>query len=221
MSTQSRIRPAQTASSGGSPACSNGALPLGGLRRSRSLLVGPLLWLLLVLASSVSAEGWDCHSEAVQAAHGAPGSVFESVEAAVVDALAHAQATTRARDRGRLRLGTIYRVPGGFSYRAPERSEATVWASRPPVLRYALRPTDVASYIVHPRSGRRAVDQANEHPSASERRIVDELDPDARALYLLTPSLRVVRYANQRETEVATLPPRSVDRTEPVAVAAR
>ena len=46
-----------------------------------------------------------------------PGTVFESIDAAAVDALiyAYGQACT-AREAGRMRGGAIRRVAGGFSY---------------------------------------------------------------------------------------------------------
>jgi hypothetical protein len=100
-------------------------------------------------------------------------------------------------------VGTIYRVTAGFSDTEPKRSGATLWASRSPVLRYSLRPIDVASYVVHPRSGIKIVDRANESPNRSQRRIVAELDPLKRPLFLLTPSRKVVRYADRKTTLVA------------------
>ncbi|MAG30717.1 MAG: hypothetical protein CL908_07495 [Deltaproteobacteria bacterium] len=131
--------------------------------------------------------------------------VFETVEAAVMDALAHAHHHADLRDRGRFRVGTVYRIAGGFRYTPAVRSRQTVWATAAPVVRYALRTADVASYVIHPRSGRSEVDRLNERPSSAERRIVDDLDPRGRPLYLLTPSRRVVRYVGGQEARIPAI----------------
>lgn len=169
----------------------------------------------LLASAAPTASAGDAGCRTSEAPHAEPGALFETVEEAAVDALAHAHHTARPGDRGRLQLGTIYRVGDAFSYSPPLRSDLTVWSTRPPVLRFALRPTDVASYVLHPRSGSSRIDRANEAPNASERRIVDELDPRERPLFVLTPSRRVVRYADRVATEVA------VHTGEAVVVAAR
>lgn len=178
--------------------------PKRGPARIRLALCALVVGLLASLASAAAAGEGGCL--AAEMAHTEPGALFESVEAAALDALAHAHHTARPGDRGRLLMGTIYRVGDAFSYSAPQRSEHTVWSARPPVLRFALRPVDVASYMLHPRSGESRVDRANETPNASERRIVDELDPRGRPLFVLTPSRRIVRYANHATTELAPRP---------------
>jgi len=174
----------------------------GPARRPRRAAWRPLAVAAFALASlpAVGARGFDLVAEdwPGEATLG-PGAVFESIETAAVDALAHARHHEGPADRGRLRIGTIRRVPGGFSYGLPERSRATVWSLAPPVLRFGLGPEDVATYVVHPRSGRAVIDRENEEPNPSERRLVDRLDPRGRPLYLLTPSQRVLRYERDRE----------------------
>ena len=137
--------------------------------------------------------------------HAEPGSLFESVEAAAIAALRHARHTTQASERGRFAAGTVRRVAGGYTYTATRHSSATIWQNRRAELRYALGREDVATYLVHPRSGNDRIDRHNETPNRSERRAVDQLDPMGRPLFVLTPSLRVVRYANRELREVAVL----------------
>jgi hypothetical protein len=60
-------------------------------------------------------------------------------------------------------------------------------------VRHRLSPGDVATYVVHPSTGVRLIDRLNESPSRSERRLVERADPQHRPLYVLTPSLRILR----------------------------
>jgi hypothetical protein len=120
--------------------------------------------------------------------------VLPSLEEAAAAAFARARHQSGIADRGRIRVGTIQRVEGGFTYTPPRRSGETVWSARPPKVRYQLRPSDVATYVIHPRSGDRAVDRSHEAPTAEEKRIVDELDPAGRPLFVLTPTLKIIRY---------------------------
>ena len=125
--------------------------------------------------------------------------IFPTLEEAALEALMHAHRNAGTGDRGKLRVGRVQRVAGGYVYTAPERSRATVWSHQLQRIRYTLGSSDVATYVVHPRSGNRDLDRRNERPNASERRIVDQLDPEGRPLYLLTPTLRVVRYDGDPE----------------------
>ena len=165
-------------------------------------ILGTALW-LMTGAASLAVAGSDVTCPVGERAYVEPGAVFDTVEAAALDALAHAHHTTGARDLGHLRIGTVHRVAGGFSYSVARRSGTTVWSARSPVFRHALRPNDVASYVVHPKSGVPHLDRANERPNESQRRMVDELDSRGRPLYVLTPSLRVVRYADRAATRIA------------------
>jgi hypothetical protein len=120
--------------------------------------------------------------------------VFPTVEAAALEALAAAERRARAGDRRRLQVGTIRRVGAGFSYTRPIRSRGTVGSLASMRVRVRLGADDVATYIVHPRSSRARLDALNEGPSPQQKRIVDELDPLHRPLFILTPSARIVRY---------------------------
>ena len=174
-----------------------------------------------LFASAAAAGGAHAAASCAEPGHAEPGFVFESIEDAAVDALAHAHRTAAAGDRGRFRIGTIRRASGGFTYTEAKRSNATVWHARPATLRYAMGPDDVASFIVHPRSGNARIDRANEAPNRSERRLVDRLDSMQRPLFVLTPSLRVLRYAERRTAEVADLRDPARVPVRPVVVAAR
>jgi hypothetical protein len=143
-----------------------------------------------------------------------PGAVFATIEEAALDALAWSRANGRLTDRRRLRIGTIQRRPGGYAYSAPLRSRTTVDSSAPLNVRFRLESEDVATFVLHPRSGRRSVDRRNESATPDERRLVDELDPRHRPIFVLTPSRKVIRYRNgelpilvvQRESHGTRLP---------------
>ena len=120
--------------------------------------------------------------------------IFPTLEEAALGALVHAIRDASSADRGRLRVGKVQRVAGGYVYTAAQRSRETVWSQRRQIIRYKLGASDVATYVVHPRSGNWRLDRRNERPNRGEKRIVDRLDPEGRPLYLLTPTLRVVRY---------------------------
>jgi len=132
-----------------------------------------------------------------------PGAVFDSIQAAALDALTDAHLTATPRDRQRLRVGTIHRVDNGYSYTAPRRAGTSTPLMRQSV-RYRLRSIDVASYVIQPSSGEARSNRSNEMPSEEEKRIVDELDPAHRPLYLLTPSLDAVSYRRGGQLRVIT-----------------
>lgn len=133
-----------------------------------------------------------------------PGSVFETVEAAAIDALtyAHLEALA-ARETDRVRGGVIYRVEWGYSY-GEVHVAGPLNAHR---VRHTLKPRDVARFLVYPRVGKHEVDRANERPSATDRRSVSEIDPLHRPLYILHPSLaiRVYRGEGRKLEEVVKL----------------
>lgn len=181
-------------------------LPTASAHLIRLAALGSASLFLLIGAGLAAASTPE--SVPVQISHVPVDAVFETPEAAAIDALAHAlELAKRSADRGRFYIGTIYRTAGGYGYRAPRASRRDVWAGRAPTLRFALHPDDVATYVLHPRSGSNDLDRANERPNASQRRLVDELDPMARPLYVLTPSLRVLRYAEQKLHRVADARP--------------
>lgn len=143
-------------------------------------------------------------------AHG-PGAVFATVDAAAIDALKYAYLQPRtAHDAKLVRGGTIHRAGEGFSY-----SEIHVAGRQvPDVVRYTLKPQDVAHFTIYARTGNRDVDLRNERPSRADRRFVTFVDPLHRPLYILHPSLVIREYRGEEHdiAEVADLrqPARSV-----------
>jgi len=132
-----------------------------------------------------------------------PGAVFPSVQAAALDALASAHRTATPRDRERLRVGTIHRVAHGFAYSAPRRAAGSSPVMRQAV-RHQLRQIDVASYVIPPRWRRWPSSRSSEMPDRKMQKVVDELDPAHRPVYVLTRSLDVVRYSRGEKTRVVT-----------------
>jgi len=130
-----------------------------------------------------------------------PGAVFDTVEAAAIDALSYAHLEETLTQRRSLRVGVIHRVENGYSYTAAKRSTASSPLTACSV-RYQLRADDVARYIIPPHSGHARINRYNEEPTAKEKQIVDELDPAHRPLYQLTPSHNIVRYQYGGRTTV-------------------
>ena len=147
---------------------------------------------VFALASSAPARG--------------PGSLFPTIEAAALDALNWSHRGAQLRDRGRLRVGTISLTTEGYRYSESRRSQARFASNSPVGVRYELGPDDVATYIIHPRTNRPEINQHNERPTEREKRLVDERDPHHRPLYILTPSRKVVRYANGRSVRLVIDP---------------
>jgi len=163
---------------------------------------------LAMLAASVACAGTPPASPAANDTRAeirveGPGAVFSSVQAAALDALATAHRTATARDRERLRVGTIHRVAHGFAYSPPQRALGSSLLMRQRV-RHRLRPIDVASYVIPPRSTEWPSARSNETPDRNMQRVVDELDPAHRPVYVLTQSLDVVSYSRGAQTRVVT-----------------
>ena len=181
--------------------------------RENRLAVWPFWFSMLMLvglsltppaAVHASSASTASHREGAPPTPAGPGASFATVEAAALDALAWVTREKGAADRGRVFVGAIHVRPDGrYAYQRPTRSEQTLFRRRPPVLRLSLQAEDVASYVVYPKTGATRVDRLNEQPSPGLRRVVDEVDPRRRPLYLLTPSLRVVRYAAHAMTVIA------------------
>jgi hypothetical protein len=127
--------------------------------------------------------------------------VFDSVEAAAIDALSYAHLEETLTERRSLRVGVIHRVENGYSYTAAKRSTASAPLTACSV-RYQLRADDVARYIIPPHSCHARINRSNEEPTAKEKQIVDELDPAHRPLYQLTPSHNIVSYEYGGQTTV-------------------
>jgi len=133
-----------------------------------------------------------------------PGSVFDSVEAAAVDALTFCY--LQARETGeieRMRAGTIERAGAGYTY--SEIHVATPRTQRR--IEYVFAPGDVARFHVYPPHTNRDINRDSERLSTKDRRSVSVIDPLHRPLYVLHPSLaiRAYRGADSEAVEVASL----------------
>ena len=159
-----------------------------------------LLALLMACAGLPLAAGATDSSRVGLRAQG-PGAVFETVEAAAIDALSYAHIEETLTQRRSLRVGVIQRVENGYSYTAAKRSSTSSPLTACSV-RYRLRSNDVARYIIPPHSGKARIDRYNEEPTRKEKKIVDELDPAHRPLFQLTPSNNIVSYRYGGHTNV-------------------
>ncbi len=132
-----------------------------------------------------------------------PGTVFPSIEVAVVDALAYAHLQAQASPKSWvMRGGAITEVAGGYTHAEPLVANR-VSSNR---LRISLGPDDVAHYKIYPRRRDPAVNRANEVHSEIDRTSV-ALDPRQRPSFILTPSLKVKVYhpSIDKDVEIARL----------------
>ncbi|MFK7898469.1 MAG: hypothetical protein AB8G23_21735 [Myxococcota bacterium] len=173
--------------------------PSGDRNSLRGAAVLAVFLMLGFLASPASA--WSGRVDPPVSPQG-PGAVFFTLEAAALDALRFASGDKNVRARGRFQGGTIFQVDGGFSYRVPSLSRGTVWSLAAPVVRFEYGGAGVASYVVHPRSGRASLDRANEGLQSATRRRIERSDSQGRPLFLLTPKGRVIRYSPGEKAEV-------------------
>ena len=157
------------------------------MRSLGSLSLLPLLLLSLACSTPQRAIDDDAlHAEG-------PGTLFTTVEAAVIDAMLHAHTSRFPAGRPHVLAGAIQRVDGGFRYAAPETSDRHS-ALSPPVAHFRLGPNDVASYLVYSRVDERSLDRQTAKLILKARHITDDVDPLHRPVYLLTPSLTIVAY---------------------------
>ena len=164
--------------------------------------LGMLPFVVASLACSTPVSGGDGSARTLGVE--GPGALFYSVEAAATDAMAWAHAQRYPAGRPDLIAGTITRVDGGFSYAAPTASKRYT-ALGTPFVRFRLGPDDVASFMIYSRRYDRTIDRENEKPSRRDMRIVDKIDPEHRPIFVLTPTLRVVRYDGERIESIARL----------------
>lgn len=131
-----------------------------------------------------------------------PGSVFETLEAAGIDALAYSYLESRqaVSSNRRARGGAIFPVEGGYSYDDPAIAGSR--ASEP--LRYRLRPTDVAHFRHFPSRTMLSRSEPRSSLSRAARLFVEERDPMNRPIFHLTPE-RFVRVYTGSETAEQTL----------------
>ena len=129
-----------------------------------------------------------------------PGTVFPSIEAAVVDALTYTylQASS-ANDTDRMRAGTIYRAGEGYSY-GEIHAAKNLFTHR---VAYPLKQQDVARFHMYPLATDRDVRYNNERATQSDRRSVAVKDPLHRPLFILHPSLVIREYRGRDEEVVA------------------
>jgi hypothetical protein len=118
-----------------------------------------------------------------------PGAVFDSLNAAAVDALMCAQ-SNMALSPGR--GGAIVAVEGGFSY------EQAVGASSREGLQLTLRPESVGWYYAHNYEASVVGNREQRPLSHRDRAMVSEVDPLHRPLYLLTSAKKVIRFDGER-----------------------
>jgi len=133
-----------------------------------------------------------------------PGSVFDSVEAAAVDALKFSYLQARETgDMERMRAGTIERAGAGYTY--SEIHVANPRAQRR--IEYLFAPQDVARFHVYPPHTNRDVNRISERLSPKDQRSVSVIDPLHRPLYVLHPSLEIRAYhgVDSEVVEVASL----------------
>jgi len=149
-----------------------------------------------------------------------PGAVFDSVEAAAVDALTFSY--LQARESGEMELmraGTIQRVSAGYTY--GEIHVASPLAERQ--IEYVFSGRDVARFHLYPPHADRDVNRSSERLSAKDWRSIAVIDPLHRPLYVLHPSLAIRAYsgADSETIEVASLRGPARDWTWPSLFARR
>ncbi len=133
-----------------------------------------------------------------------PGAVFDSIDAAAVDALTYCYMQARETgDKGRMRAGTI--EPSGAGYTYHEIHVAKPMTQRR--IEYVLAPRDVARFHVYPPHTDHDVNRRNERLSTTDWRSVSVIDPLHRSLYVLHPSLEIRAYrgTDREVVEVASL----------------
>ena len=135
-----------------------------------------------------------------------PGTVFDTVEDAAIDGLAHAYLLSKADgNSGLMYGGTIRPEKAGFTY----DPLVSATPENPTALRTTLRRADVARFHVYPRTAVSQVNRRNERVSRFDRVTVDRRDPVHRPLFVLTPRLSVMVYRGKAlpSTSIASLRP--------------
>ena len=119
-----------------------------------------------------------------------------SLEAAALHALVEAERATGTSNVGHLRVGSIVSTNGGFTWLDPETSQS---AGRP-VIRLRVGSEHVATYIVHPATHTSESARMNERITREEMRLVNQMDPQHRPLFVMTPSGRLLKYSRDEGT---------------------
>jgi hypothetical protein len=167
------------------------------MRQTSSISINAFF--VIVLASLVGCAGVNAGERRLGATGTSgdplpPGTEFSTVEAAAVAALAYVRETSTRSESERLRVGSIVETENGYTWTEGDHSGSHTRANWRPKARIALTDAHAAAYVVHPRTGDRQTDRANERVTRSERRLVDEVDPQHRPMFLLTPTGRIVAY---------------------------
>lgn len=127
---------------------------------------------------------------------------YATMDGAAFDALVRARKMTRSFETGRIQVGSIVRSQDEFDWLPPIMSASE---SRS-VVRFAIVENHVATYIIHPRTGIFSVDRENEQITAREMKLVDQVDPLHRPIYVLTPRGRLLTYRHgESVVEIADL----------------
>jgi len=151
--------------------------------------------LAIVAAGLWGCASWSGRPDRVALEPRGPGSVFTTIEDAVVDAMAFSVNDARRSGRAdRMYGGVITMVDEGYTYQAPAVAKA--W--RPLEIRYRITGRDVARYHVYPVARDLQENQRREGATRWDRQSVDEQDPRRRTLYFLTPSRIVKAYHGER-----------------------
>ena len=131
--------------------------------------------------------------------YSAPGARYPTVDEAAIAAFSHVAAKIRRSDADRLHVGSIVGVAGSYrwTWQTDPRERKGRRDDWRPKARLSLASDHVASFVIHPRTGERSIDRANEQVTRGERRIVDDLDPLHRPIYVLTPSGQIVSYRHR------------------------
>jgi hypothetical protein len=132
-----------------------------------------------------------------------PGALFDSVEAAAVDALKFSYLQAReAGDMQRMRAGTIRRSGAGYTY--GEIHVAKPWKQRR--VEYRVDGLAVARFQLYPPHSDYDVNRASERLSTPDWRSMSVIDPLHRSLYVLHPPLAIRAYqAGRQAVEVTNL----------------
>ena len=157
-----------------------------------------VLVLLAVWVGSVGCAGLPVQEDEISVRPLGPGTMFSTVDAAVLDALAwsHLESQREPLAERRTRGGTIIRVGSRFSYAQPAVASPE---NRQRVV-YSLGSDAVAHYRVNVATASsdsqdaRVLERVNVH----DRTLVDRHDKAHRPFYLLTPRLRVQAYGGER-----------------------
>jgi len=118
-----------------------------------------------------------------------------TIDGAAMQALSAAWDGTNTQNHERLRVGLVARVDGAYRWTEPRTSEA----DSHPVIRLRMGSEHVATYIVHPHTHTSRSVEANEQVTEHEKKMVDDVDPLHRPIFVLTPSGRLLRYSHGEE----------------------